>query len=265
MTALPTPGELSTRLFFDQEQVFKFGDLLDKFGKRAFASPFRSTVPLLALIKHDWPLLERTLASCGLSTDGSLHFEYQVASPAGVGTPSQTDLMILSPSSAIAVEAKWTEPRYELVEQWLARKEGPGDGHQRKSVDGWLELLRPYGRKPLELSSFSKAVYQTIHRAASACATNRSPSLFYLHFHAGSNSHRRKDHYYQDLANLHHLLGSPEAFAFHLVEIPVEFTSAFERIKNLKKGTRMTNEVVKTLLATDRLFLFGQPEVRSIS
>src|SRR5687767_1602180 len=102
------------RLFFNKTEVDGPEALLTKFGLRAFASPFRSTVPLASLVKDDWPVLASIATRIGCKPE-RVHFEYEVAPPGVDGNPSQTDAMLLSDAFAIALEAKWTEPRYETV------------------------------------------------------------------------------------------------------------------------------------------------------
>lgn len=258
------------QLFFDSAPAKDFEDLVGKFPKKAFASPYRSSVPLIGLVKDDWPLFQKVLSGCGLPADMSVHFEYQVKSPRRNGTPSHSDLMLLSESSAAAVEAKWTEPRYPSVEKRLAKKLKSDDEAEaqdpRDFVEGWLELLGPYCAKPLLLDHFSSAVYQTVHRAASACALSRSPTLVYIHF-TTPGAHRSKkypDHYYKDLKYLHDLMGNPADFPFYLVEIPVEPTRQFIAIQNLTKGLEQTHREVRSAFS-GILFNFGDPRIRAIS
>jgi hypothetical protein len=106
--------EIQPPLFFNLTEVGSIEELLLEFPPRAFASPFRSTVPLVSLVKDDWPILGLIADSVGMRPSG-IHFEFQVAPPGVDGNPSQTDAMLLSDQCAIAVEAKWTEPRYETV------------------------------------------------------------------------------------------------------------------------------------------------------
>lgn len=255
---------MQPKLFFDKEAVAGFDELLAKFDHRAFASPYRSTVPLLAMVKDDWSKFQKALASSNLPVKGNLHFEYQVSSPKGTGKPSHTDLMLLSESSAIAVEAKWTEPRYENVGERLARKREPEEEDPREFVDGWIDLLRPHSSKHLRLDDFSNAVYQSVHRAASACSASQAPSLVYLYFRTTAGNSKAKDHYYEDLKHLHGLLGNPSGFRFHLIEMPITPTADFTKIQDLKKGSRETDRVVRATLGGDVLFNFGTPRIRSI-
>jgi hypothetical protein len=84
----------------------------------------------------------------------------------------------------LAVEAKWTEPPYETVQDWLKKDKSKSDPSNREEVlSGWLGLLTP----DVIASSFFNCEYQMIHRAASARAaaanTAKRPSLAYFKFH----------------------------------------------------------------------------------
>ena len=85
-------------------------------------SPRTSSLPLVQFWKPDSNrkdgLSEKAkhfLSICGLKDEelSSLdaYFEYPVAVRQGVGKASMTDLMLISNSHVIAIEAKWTECR----------------------------------------------------------------------------------------------------------------------------------------------------------
>lgn len=252
------------RLFFDREAMPDVEALVGRLEVGALASPFRSTVPLIGLVKDCWDVFQRILSACGLSAAGArVHFEYKVESPRGEGKPSQTDAMICEGASVAAVEAKWTEPRYPTVEARLKRK-GSTPEEAREFLNGWLDLLQPYSAAPLKLDDFSAAVYQMVHRAASACAQSKAPRLIYLHFLSTLPRQGHDSHYEPDLRHLHGLLGRPEAFPFYLVELPLAPTDHFKRIQGLKKGLRKTDEAVRAALRDSKLFEFGTPAITVI-
>lgn len=263
-------------MFFDKDEVADFSSLLSKFEAGAFASPFRSTVPLVSLFKDDWPIVAAILGACGLPSEATVHFEYKVKSAKGEGRSSQTDAMVLADDTAIAVEAKWTEPLYETVAARLARLPKHSETYdkarmnahvtgQREFVDGWLELMRPYATKPLDLDNFGDTVYQTIHRAASACALSRSPKLVYLHFVPSPAKDAASTAMYRDeLSRLHVLLGSPKAFAFYVAEVPLVYTALFQSLERLTKGKPETDHLVRSALLSGRLFDFGAPQVQRV-
>lgn len=261
------------RLFFDKEETRDFPTLLAKFGMGALASPYRSTVPLLALVKDDAPLFKRIANACGCAGELSVHFEYQVAVPGVEGNPSQTDAMVVSPACTLALEAKWTEPRYETVATRLKNRiakllrDDPvnADKHaatQQTVIAGWLGLLGRHASAPLAIEQAGDLVYQMIHRAASACHMPGPSALAYLHFEPSpAKGAARHAQYRADLADLHHVLGNPRAFPFFLVSIPLRLTHPFGAIQNLPKGAKPTDLQVRKALATAKLFEFGEPNI----
>src|SRR5205809_4874490 len=104
---------IDAQFLVDRTPMRRPADLVSGFSDSALASPFRSTVPLLALAKDDWPTFAKVLTLCDVVGDVSVAFERRVPSPKGEGLPSQTDAMVLFGQAALAIEAKWTEPRYE--------------------------------------------------------------------------------------------------------------------------------------------------------
>jgi hypothetical protein len=251
------------KLLFDRTPISNVVDLISKFSNNALASPCRSTVPLLALAKDDWPTFAKVLTSCGLSGDLSLAFEQTVRSPKGEGRASHSDAMAISATYALAIEAKWTEPRYESVAARLKRKDS--NGGSREFVEGWLELLQPHSTRALNLDNVATCVYQVLHRSASACGLDgRSPRLAYLHFTPALPSAATSAQYLSDLSDVHSLLGNPDRFPFFLVELPLLPTAAFRRIEGLKKGEVATGSMVREVLLSDVLFEFGEPQVRRI-
>ena len=91
--------------------------------------------------------------------------------------------MMMSDSAVWAIEAKWTEPRYETVAKRISKQEADG-ADPRKTVEGWLKHFRPFTECDLRIEAFENVVYQTLHRAASACAVATArklrPELVYL-------------------------------------------------------------------------------------
>jgi len=79
-----------------------------------------------------------------------LCFEYPVKPRGGKGKCSMTDLMILSQSNKIAIEAKYTEyvkawgVTVETVAKW---SEKTANKPNKKNVaNGWWETIRPFGK-----------------------------------------------------------------------------------------------------------------------
>lgn len=262
-------------VFFDQRPVENLDALLGMYARKAFASPYRSTVPLVCLFKDERRKFEEIAKACGGSGDLSVHFEYKVAAPGSGGGPSQSDAMVFGNSTALALEAKWTEPRYPSVARRLssrvaslsakdpARAAGFAIAEQT-AIKAWLNLLGRHSNV-LNIENSSQAIYQMVHRAASACGTSRAPSLAYLHFSPsnGKSSASHQD-YKSDLEYLHALMGSPKDFPFYLVELPLQPAAAFREIQSLKKGQDETDSQVREAIRSSRLFEFGEPAIERI-
>jgi hypothetical protein len=226
-------------LFYDKAPVDDFAALFHSYQHRDLASPFRSTIPLLSLVKDGWHVFRDVLARCQVAEDAALHFEYRQDVVRGHGKPSHTDLIVCSSEHSIAIEAKWTEPRYETVAEWLERGESKrhtevqrGDSEYRPSnrdavMSGWYELLQSRAPGLDPLGNFDSAIYQMVHRAASACGRSAQPKLGYVKFECASESHSHCTTYWDDLGQLYKLLGGPRDFRFHLIEIEVTPTSDF--------------------------------------
>src|SRR5687767_13383368 len=119
-------------LFLDKTSASSFRDLVDLFPDSTFASPRRSTVPLLDY----WRMPSERLCELGAALELDiispvrLCFEYTVPVQRGKGKPSCTDLMVVASNAIIAVEAKFTESEYECVADWL----GPESTSNRENV-----------------------------------------------------------------------------------------------------------------------------------
>ena len=253
----------SSRYCFDTEGVPDFAALCERFAGKPLQSPYRSTVPLLSLVEHSRDQWNALLQSLGAPTDAKVHFEYCVASAKPGGNPSQTDALFTSDSTVWAVEAKWTEPRYETVAKRVSKPESDG-ADPLVTLNGWLKHLNRFAAQPLQAKDVSDVVYQVLHRAASACAVATAnggvPYLVYLHFHPSPlKNSATTSQYTSDLWDLHALLGSPANVKFAVVEMPIQPTSAFESIKDLDKGSRASSVQVLKALRDGPLFIFGTP------
>ena len=192
-----------------------FEDLLRCYRASELASPRRSTVPLLAY----WSDAERRLSEfssmvgVSLSDGVLLDFEHEVPVQRGIGQPSCTDLMILGKHVAAAVEAKFTESRYEPVRTWL---HSPPDANRDEVLSGWLTLLSQSTRRRLTTADVLDLPYQLVHRAAAACYTHaREPWLVYQVFDVPLQKH---EIYCEDLRALATLLGDDRRLAMRLVD-----------------------------------------------
>jgi hypothetical protein len=255
-------------------------EFLEHYTDTDLASACRSTVPLLALLNDDWSLFATTLGRCGITGDLEIAMERTVASMTPGDRPSFTDAMVTSRDHVLAMEAKWTEPRYPVVRKRLTRTSRNADewvrtrDHERNRVfiTGWLDHMRSRATVALDLDAFQDCVYQMVHRAASACGAcgeNQSPALAYLHFSSDAlprcaSAATRTPGYLNDLTTLHRLLGSPKDFPFYLITVPIQCTAAFREIETLRKGEPETGRRVRVALRQTRLFRFGELEVQAV-
>ena len=142
--------------------------LFDTHGDSEFKNLTRSTLPLRAYWNNASTVLSTIGTALGIDDLVNVQplFEYPTASATSRDKASYSDVMVVSPSTAIAVEGKWTEPRYETVSKWQIRG---NESNREKVLSHWLQLI---GKKAPELKqdAISQIPYQMIHRTASACA-----------------------------------------------------------------------------------------------
>ena len=248
-------------LFLDRFPVGDFRELVARFPDEELRSPTRSNIPLLALIKDGGEPLNRLLAAGGLQVSAELHLEYTVGPTRGRGKASHTDLMAFSDSKSLAVEAKWTEPRYDTVDEWLAK--GSNRANREAVLQGWVDLLEPWSHRRLQRSQFGGCVYQLVHRAASACANGKTPELVYLNFDV-SGSDASLHYCRADLKALWEVLGEPKNFRFSHVQMALTPTQEFNNLRNLPKGEPETANAIREALLGGRLFDFGAVEAHAI-
>lgn len=251
-------------LSYDRTVVAAVDDALSHYARDEFASPTRSTVPLLAWLKHEPAMVNSLLQDLGMPAECNLHLEYRVKPPTGRGNASHSDLMVISGDSSLAIEAKWTEPRYDTVGKWL--ETGANPDNRRDVLAGWLGLLQHHASQPLHRADFTDAVYQMVHRAASACAAGGKPALAYLLFKPSPDP-RTADlrTIRDDLTHLWSVLGRPSTFPFYLVELPLSRTTLFDALASLPKGNQITAQQVRAaLFGSDRLFSFEKHRVTSV-
>ncbi len=242
------------QLYYDKKPISDVSAALQCYPGKEFQSPTRSTVALLSLLKDGKETLKYLLVKLQMNADSDLHLEFTVDPPKGKGIASHTDLMVRCQGDTMAIEAKWTEPRYETVED---RNRRENTENRRQVIRGWLDLLQPHTASILHVDDFAGAVYQMVHRAASACYKSERPRLAYLHFTPDPSGKGATSAQYQaDLEHLQELLGNPARFSFYLIEVEIRPTAVFEQIKNLRKDSAETARSVCAALQNGPLFEF---------
>lgn len=191
---------MKNEVYFKDEKINSFNEIIDKYGKNEFKSPYRSTIPLLALFKSEvWN-------NFGLIAESDkdnikYFFESETKVIKGKGRASCTDLMIISNDICIAVEAKRTEPPYASVKKWL------GDSENKKLVlEGWLEIIEAKTKKAIDIQLINDLPYQLIHRVASACYMKKNKThIVYLVFDLNTT---QKNYYLKSINSFSKLLNS---------------------------------------------------------
>jgi hypothetical protein len=253
----------SRKLYFDKTPIKSIVESLLLYPEEEFCSPTRSTVPLLSLLKDGNRILNTIIDELHLNNDCDLHLEFKVYPTRGIGAASQTDLMLRGRGETLAMEAKWTEPRYDTVAVWSDTGKSPNN--KEKVLRGWFDLIQPHTSRILDIHDFSAAVYQMVHRAASAYFTSEHPRLAYLHFIPDpSGMGATSEQYQSDLEDLKDLIGNPKSFSFYLIDVEIKPTSAFEQIMNLPKASFDTAKLVRTALSDTTLYEFTDVHLQAI-
>ncbi len=198
---------MNREVYYKKEKISSFNEIVGKYGKSEFKSPYRSTIPLLALFKCEvWN-------NFGLIADSDkdnikYFFEWETKVIKGKGRASCTDLMIISNDICIAVEAKRTEPPYASVKKWL------GNSVNKKLVlEGWLEIIKAKTKKTIDIKLINDLPYQLIHRVASACSMKKEKThVVYLLFDLKET---QRDYYLKSINSFSKLVGN--SITIHLI------------------------------------------------
>lgn len=247
---------MTVRWAYRGRPVSSVETLVRSFGASALASPKRSTVPLLAYWRDANRRLPELAGKIGATFPGDvlLDFEHEVPVQMGTGPASCTDLMITGGDATVAIEAKFTEGRYEDVRTWLG---SPASTNREDVLKGWLALVSQAGRDALAMEDVMGLPYQLIHRAASAChAGARQPWLVYQMFDTAPD---KLQVYREDLRSLARLLGERRQLKIRLLDCGTASTARYKAlvaawesgvrdlhegvIQGLLEGTLMETEV----------------------
>lgn len=227
--------------------------LVTAIGDADLNSPRRSTVPLVAYWQD--PIVQLTSLQNRLGfppvAQASFSFEYPVSPRLGRGKPSYTDLMVLAPATAIAVEGKYTEPAYERVREWL---HVPRDQNRCDVLRGWLDMLDEVTGAALTIDAVLHLPYQLVHRAASACfpsATHRA--VIYQLF---DTTHCQR--YLEELCQLRALVNTP-ALKLGVLATPTAPTERYSRLlARWDAGGRNMAREVRSALLDGQTFAFKE-------
>jgi hypothetical protein len=245
---------------YNCQNVASFQELIESYPPRQFNSPRRSTVPLLSFWRYP---PEKRIHSfygiLGLNPPGEFTaaFEYTVKPPQGKGKVSCTDLMFQCQSYCIAIEAKYTEPKYPWVEKWLQA----GDiNNRRKVLQGWLGRIGGVTGVNLAIEQVQKLEYQLIHRVASACSVDST--VCYVVYQVFDLTQKKQEYYSSQFDSFSRMLGLNSKLRLILLNVQIQPTDRYNSLKEKwQNGQRhLCDEVIKGLLNND-LMKFGKPQV----
>lgn len=243
------------RLFRGSHEVRSFEELVRSYPLKEFDSPFRSTVPLLSLWRDPGQCIVGLCQAIQISPPSHFlaSFEHQVHPPKGLGKASHTDLMLVWDSTAIAIEAKYTEPPYEKVRQWL----GAGSSNKNLVLEGWLELISRAIKNDLQPKDVLDLPYQLVHRCASACHTDAA-TRFVVYLVFDDRSGNLDTGYYLDqLKSIKSLMGQADGLKFALLRAPFRPKPPYVNLQNKwKSGSRVLRTPVVEGLVEDTLMEF---------
>ena len=233
-----------------------FSSIVHSYKSTEFNSHKKSTVPLLLFWKNYENEIKRLFKYLAIIAPDKLSacFEYEVPAQSGRGKPSYTDLMLLSDQTAIAIEAKYTEPPYDTVKKWLGK---PISENRRDVLNGWISLIKNVTELPLTADDFHELPYQMVHRLASVCypdVLNRI--LIYQVF----NPDNKKKLYYEN--KLRSLSEKINSIKIYLMIVPILKSDAYMEFENeWDKGSRNLSEKVINGIIDGNFFTFKQSEL----
>jgi hypothetical protein len=233
--------------------VSSFNELVERFPHNTFASPRRSTIPLLDYWRVPDVRLDQAGDTWSVSNSERVefHFEFEIPTQSGRGKSSFTDLMIVGDESAVAVEAKFTEPRYESVATWLS----PTPTTNRADVlEGWIRAIEAATARPVDRDLLRSLPYQLIHRTASVCCVRRQRRIVVYQIFGEPP----EPYYEEDLRALARAIGDSRHVEFFVVHTSFSPESAHERLlADWDAGERHMDADVRKALIAGPLLKFG--------
>lgn len=234
--------------------MYTFEELVNRLGPDAVASPRRSTVPLVDY----WRVPEQRLRDLWETLrvpqpiDTDLHFEHEVPVQRGRGKSSFTDLMILADDVSVAIEAKFTEPRYESVASWL----GAEPTTNRVDVlEGWLCAIEAAAETSIPRDAVRDLPYQLIHRTASVCCAERRKRLVVYQVFGDSPP----DYYAEDLGRFAAAIAAPDRITFLVLGCAFRSTEAYAQLEaRWNAGERSLSDDVRAALLEGPLLEFRE-------
>lgn len=239
---------------YKKKKGLTIDSIINSYSNSEFKSPYRSTIPLIVLVKDNFELILEIL---DLKSIDNITFEHTTPVKHGRGHPSYSDLLVESGNNAIIIEAKRTEPQYQAVFKWF------DDSHNKRLViNGWLDYINNYCKTNITVADVMKIPYQMIHRIASACVLERSNiSVLYLGFNLST---RMKNYYTEKLAIMADLTNNKIDLKLGEVSIHLKSTQLnYEKLWNT--GSRDLVKQVKDGISNNSLLSFEYYKINKIN
>lgn len=223
-------------LWYKNNEIKNKVELMSNYGAKEFASPYRSTIPLIELFFENESEMEKIIPNFQAN---NCVFEYGTPVQKGKGKVSCTDLMIFNINKGFCIEAKRTEDEYPTVKKWL----GTGNRENRKLVlSGWLDLIEKRCKTNLNFKNVEELPYQMIHRFASACNINENSELLYFCFELDKDSFLYYENNLNNLSKLTNRKVLIKMITFN-IEATKEFKFLEDEWNSFSKKIDMSEEV----------------------
>jgi hypothetical protein len=189
-----------------------------------------------------------------IKEDCDVCFEYPVKSITNA-TSSYTDVMLISETTAVAVESKWNESIEFLCKDHKAKRKDKVQQH-------WINIISGYLNKEFTLKQFENIEYQLLHRVASACYLGKpNCKIVYQIFYTDS----RKDDFINEIVKLIQLIDDSR-IEFYIDSIQIKFMQKYlnleEKIKILNKKEK--TGTIKQALKENKLFHFLDEKIEKM-
>jgi hypothetical protein len=254
---------MNVAIKYSSKPVDNLQDLLSRYPQDEFDSPRRSTVPSLVYWSTPEPRIKDLSIKLDLACPNSctLDFEYKVPAQKGRGRESHTDLMIYWDEVCIGVEAKYTEPHYPNVKDWLAA------GDQQKNrldvLDGWCSLIEGITKTKRNAELLEDATYQAIHRVASVCSRPEpNKYVVYQVFDPGAEN---LQYYITELLKIREIFGGSGILNLCLLFADIQPTDKYLSLVNQWKTNRTKcNQDIISGICNGDLFSLSNPNLFNV-
>jgi hypothetical protein len=188
-------------------------------------------------------------------------FEYKVSPPAGRGKESHTDVMLWWETTCVGVEAKYTEPPYPIVSDWL--KKGSYPENRQKVLGGWCDLIATVTGTKCAPELLSAGPYQMIHRIASICS--RPEKQRHVVYQVFDPQSEKIGYYRQELARFKKLFATGSAIGLHICKVEVRSSDVHSAlVKEWNRDKTRCSASVITGLMTRTLISCGKMAIETI-